>query len=209
MPLRARERNPNHVAAALEPVARVILYAAGWWLLLIAAATCVEILGRKLFGFSLQGIDEIGGYTLGVTASLAFSYALIKRGHTRVDFLLTKLPPSLQAVCNAAAMVALAALVGYACLRGITVVAESVEFQSRTMTPLRVILWIPQSGWLLGWALFAAAAAAFAVHALVLLVRDRHRLNACYGPLTVDEEIQAELGSNGASRDPGKDGLHA
>lgn len=203
MSLRARERNP--VAAALEPVARVILYAAGWWLLLIAALTCVEIVGRKLFGFSLQGIDEVGGYTLGVTASLAFSYALIKRGHTRVDFLLTKLPPSVQAACNAAAMVTLAVLVAYAFLRGITVVAESIEFQSRTMTPLRVILWIPQSGWLLGWALFAATAIAFAVHALVLVVRDRNKLNAYYGPLTVDEEIQAELGVSGESRHPGKD----
>ncbi len=204
---RARERNP--VASALEPIARVILYAAGWWLLLIAALTCVEILGRKLFGFSLQGIDEVGGYTLGVTASLAFSYALIKRGHTRVDFLLTKLPPAIQAICNAAAMVTLAALVSYAFLRGITVVAESIEFQSRTMTPLRVILWIPQSGWLTGWALFAAAAIAFAVHALVLLVRDRSKLNAYYGPLTVDEEIQAELGESGGRHARSEDIRHA
>ena len=194
MSLRARVRNP--VARVLEPVTRVILYAAGWWLLLIAAATCVEVLGRKLFGFSLQGVDEIGGYTLGVTASLAFSYALIKRGHTRVDFLLTKLPPVVQAVCNAFAMVTLAAVVSYAFLRGITVVAESIEFQSRTMTPLRAILWIPQSGWLTGWGLFAVTAIAFAVHALVLLVRDRSKLNDYYGPLTVAEEIEAEVGES-------------
>jgi len=194
MSLDTRERNP--VAAAIEPVARVILFAAGWWLLFIAGLTCVEILGRKLFGFSLQGVDEVGGYTLGVTASLALAYALIKRGHTRVDFLLARFPASVQALCNVAAMVTLAALVFYAFLRGITVLSESVEFQSHSTTPLAVALWIPQSGRLVGWALFAATSAVFAAHALLLFVRDRARLNAYYGPLTVDEEIEAELGEN-------------
>jgi TRAP-type C4-dicarboxylate transport system permease small subunit len=194
MSLDARERNP--VAAFVEPLVRVVLFAAGWWLLVIVALTCVEILGRKFFGFSLQGVDEVGGYTLGVTASLALAYALIKRGHTRVDFLLTRFPPAVQAICNVAAMLTLAAIVAYAFLRGITVLSESIEFQSHSTTPLRVALWIPQSGWLVGWALFAATAIAFAVHALWLLAHDRAKLNAYYGPLTVDEEIRAELGEN-------------
>lgn len=194
MALDSRERNP--VAGVIEPVVRVILFAAGWWLLVIVALTCIEILGRKLFGFSLQGVDEVGGYTLGVTASLALAYALIKRGHTRVDFLLTRFPPAVQAICNVAAMLTLACLVAYAFVRGITVLSESIEFQSHSTTPLRVALWIPQSGWLIGWALFAATAVAFAAHALWLLVSDRTKLNIYYGPLTVDEEIRAELGEN-------------
>lgn len=198
----------SRVAAALEAPIRWILYAAGWWLLVIVALTCVEIVGRKLFGFSLQGVDEIGGYTLGVTASLALSWAMVRRGHTRVDFLLTRLPPALQAVCNVAAMVSLAALVGYAFLRGITLLTESIEFQSRSTTPLQMPLWIPQSGWLTGWGLFALTCVALAVHALVLLVRDRARLNECYGPLTVDEEIAAELGEN-AGDDPARESPRA
>jgi len=201
----ASDPRRNRVAAALETPIRWILYAAGWWLLVIVALTCVEIVGRKLFGFSLQGVDEIGGYTLGVTASLALSWAMVHRGHTRVDFLLTRLPPIVQAVCNVVAMVSLAALVGYAFLRGITVLSESIEFQSHSTTPLQMPLWVPQSGWLTGWGLFAATCLVLAVHALVLLVRDRARLNELYGPLTVDEEIEAELGENagdGAAQEP-------
>lgn len=199
MSLAIRERNP--IAAALEPGLRYVIYAAGWWLMVIVALTCIEILGRKFFGFSLQGVDEIGGYSLGVTASLSFAYALVKRGHTRVDFLLSRLPAFWQSLCNVAAMVSLAALVSYAFLRGITVLAESIEFQSHSTTPLRVPLWIPQSGWLFGWAVFAGTATVFALHSVVLFVSDRSRLNAFYGPRTVEEDIAAELGS-GASRTP-------
>ena len=57
---------------------------------------------------------------------------------------------------------------------------------------------MPQSGWLFGWAVFAGTSVAFALHSLVLFVFDRRRLNAYYGPLTVDEEIQVELGANAA-----------
>ena len=56
-------------------------------------ATCVEMVTRKLFNFSLQGVDEIGGYTLAVTSALGlFVHAAGTRGHTRVDFLLSRLP---------------------------------------------------------------------------------------------------------------------
>jgi hypothetical protein len=36
-------------------------------------ATCVEMVSRKLFNYNLQGIDEIGGYTLAVTSAIGFS----------------------------------------------------------------------------------------------------------------------------------------
>ena len=35
---------------------------AGWALLVISFATVIEILGRKYFGFSFRGLDELGGY---------------------------------------------------------------------------------------------------------------------------------------------------
>jgi len=192
----------NPVARWLERSFRWLLYAAGWWLMVIVVLTCVEILGRKLFGFSLQGVDEVGGYTLSVTASLALSWALIQRGHTRVDFLLSRFSPNAQALCNAAAVTTLALMASYAALRGVTVLAESLEFKSRSTTPLQTPLWIPQSGWLLGWMIFAATSITFAVHAWILFIRDRARLNCYYGPVTVEEEIETELGRSVVEPDP-------
>src|SRR5262249_10618601 len=46
-------------------IARTCAIIAGWALMLISVATCVEILGRKYFDFSFRGLDELGGYMLG------------------------------------------------------------------------------------------------------------------------------------------------
>ena len=65
-------------AAAVQPIrsqmrsnrlARFIAVAGGYWLMLIAVATCIEVISRKVFSFSLLGVDEVGGYTLAVLAA--------------------------------------------------------------------------------------------------------------------------------------------
>ena len=191
MPARRTLENP--VERALRPIARGAVIVCGWWLLAVAVLTCVEIVGRKLFGFSLQGVDEIGGYTLAFTSSLALTYALLNRGHTRVDFLFARFPALLQAVINVLALALLAALALFASWRGFTIVAESVELQSRSITPLQTPMWLPQTLWLAGLVLFALTAVALALHAAKLLTAGPARVNALYGPLTVEEEIEQEL----------------
>lgn len=184
------ERNP--VARVLEVPARWLAIIAGWWLLALALLTCVEILGRKMFSFSLQGVDEIGGYTLAIFSTLAFTWALVAKSHARVDFLLGRMPGPLRAVLNAVAFLLLAACAIYGAWRGWHVLEESIEFQAHANSPMQTALWIPQSAWLAGLVVFAAAAGAFAAHALWLLLTDWRRLNILYGPMTLDEEVAAE-----------------
>ncbi len=52
----------------------------------------VETVVRKVFNFSLQGADELGGYALAVGATIAFSLALLGRTHIRVDVFHDRLP---------------------------------------------------------------------------------------------------------------------
>ena len=189
-------RNP--VADALSPLTRLAAIACGWWLLLVAGLTCVEIVGRKLFGTSLQGVDEIGGYTLAAPASLSFAQALLSRAHTRIDFLIARLGTCARAWLNALAMLSLTCLALFATWRGADVLMESIEFGSRSTTPLQTPLWIPQSLWLMGLALLAFTASTLALHAARLLRVDRERLNLLYGPPTLEEEIERETGGVGA-----------
>ena len=56
----------NRFSSVLQRVVDLATLACGWWLLALSAITCVEILGRKFFGFSLQGVDEIGSYTFAI-----------------------------------------------------------------------------------------------------------------------------------------------
>lgn len=180
---------------AIEHAVDLLVLATGWWLIVLSALTCVEMVTRKLFSFSLQGIDEVGGYTLAIVGAVGFSYTLLTRGHTRIDFLIGKLPAAVRSALNALAMLTLAAMAVFAVWRCYTVLAESIEFQSHATTPLQTPLWLPQGLWLTGWALFAVVAVLMAGHALWLWLRCRHdAVNTFYGPQTLEEEIESEAG---------------
>lgn len=181
---------PNRLLAA---VCRTAAIACGWGLLLLSLLTCVEIVGRKLFGFTLHGIDEIGGYAFAVVTAFGFSLTLLRRGHTRVDLVLARLPARAQAVLNVLAIVAIAGFAIFIAARGWSVVEESLEFRSVSNSPLQVPMWLPQGAWFAGLVLFAATAAVLAVQAAVLWIRDSRAVNARFGPPTVLEEIEAEL----------------
>jgi TRAP-type C4-dicarboxylate transport system permease small subunit len=173
----------------------LLVVLSGWWLVAFSLASCFEMVSRKLFQFSLQGIDEIGGYTLAVTSAIGFSYTLVTRGHTRVDFMVSRLPEWLRAALNWLAMTTLAALSLFALYRGSNVLSESIEFQSTATTPLQTPMWVPQSLWLLGYGLFAVLATYLAAHATLLLLRGRiAEVNQAYGPQTLEEEIESEAG---------------
>ena len=183
----------NRFSAVLQRVVDLATLACGWWLIALAVLTCVEILGRKFFGFSLQGVDEIGSYTFAIVTGFGFSYALICAGHTRVDFLLSRFSSRPRAFLNAVAMVTLAAMAAFAAYRAGHVLADSRALVSTAPTPLATPLWWPQSIWFAAYALFALTAGYAAAHACVLLVRRQWRmLNSRYGPQTLEEEIAAE-----------------
>lgn len=182
----------NPLTRILAPPARILALAGGWWLLLLSFVTCFEIIARKFFGFSLQGIDEVGGYTTAIVSSLAFAWALVTKSHTRVDFLLAHMPEWLRALLNALAYALLAGFGVFASLRGWAVLEETMEFDAHAITPLGTPLWIPQSLWLTGIVVFAIVAVLLALHAFWLLLTDRARVNQLYGPMTLDEEVAIE-----------------
>jgi TRAP-type C4-dicarboxylate transport system permease small subunit len=183
----------NPIGRLVEPVARWVAIACGWGVLVLSVAVTIEIVGRKLFAFSFHGIDDIGGYVLAITATVGASYTMAMRGHTRVDVFLVRMPVGLQRALNVLAMVTLALFAVFAAWRGTVVLMESIEFQSVATNPLQTPLWQPQSLWLAGIYLFAAIAAAYAVHAVTLYVRGAAQLYRFYGPMTAQDELEAEL----------------
>ena len=178
---------------AIAGVTDVAALACGWWLIALSAMTCVEMLGRKVFGFSLQGVDEIGSYTYAFVGSIGFAHTLITRSHTRVDFLISRFPARTRAVLNLAAMLTLTALAFLCLWRGAHTLAESIDLKATASTPLATPMWWPQSIWLAGYVLFAVVAAWASLDALRLAARgDVDGLNERFGPQTLDEEIEAE-----------------
>jgi len=181
------------ISRVVEPVARVAAIVCGYAVLLLSLAVSVEIVGRKLFSHSFPGTDDIGGYVLAIVAIVGASYTMAKRGHTRVDIFLVRMPVAWQRALNLLAMVSMAAFAIFAAWRGTTVLLESIEFQSVASNPLQTPLWQPQSLWLVGLVLFALISLAYAVHALLLFVKGDPKLNRFYGPASVQDELEAEL----------------
>ena len=167
--------------------------ACGWWLIALSIATCVEMAGRKLFGFSLQGVDEVGGYTFAVVSVIGFSYALLTRGHTRVDFFVSRFSPGTRAALNVLATLTLFAMAAFATYRGYRVLEETISLRATAPTPLATPLRIPQTAWLAAWAVFAAVAFVAALDVLRLAARRSwDELNRRHGPQTLQEEIESE-----------------
>ncbi|MBP1776047.1 MAG: transporter permease DctQ [candidate division NC10 bacterium] len=177
----------------LEGVIDFCVLVCGWWLLALSALTCVEILGRKLFGFSLQGVDEVGSYTYAVVTTFGFSYGLVSGAHTRVDFLLSRFSVRGRALLNATAMITLAAMAALAVYRAWDVLTVSRALFSTAPTPLATPLWYPQSFWFVAWGLFSFTTLLAATQAFrLLLARNYEEINVRYGPQTLEEEVESE-----------------
>ncbi|MEE8272123.1 MAG: TRAP transporter small permease, partial [Alphaproteobacteria bacterium] len=102
----------------------------GYMFLALSVFVTTETIMRKLFNFSFQGADELGGYALAVGSSLAFTIALLGRNHIRIDLLHERLPPAVQSVLNWLAIVLLAmfgVLLGWVCFN---VVVDTMSYRS-------------------------------------------------------------------------------
>jgi TRAP-type C4-dicarboxylate transport system permease small subunit len=175
-------------------IARIGAIVAGWALMAISVATGIEVLGRKYFDFSFRGLDEIGGYMLAGVSAFGFAYALSQRSHMRVTLLFPYVPSLVQSLLNVLATLTLAAMAIFCAWRGGFEVLDVLISGKRSNTPLSTPLWIPQTIWFAGMALFAAGAMLMALQSAALLVRNPAQLNRLYGPQSLEEEIATEVG---------------
>ncbi|MBN8413811.1 TRAP transporter small permease subunit [Halomonas cupida] len=176
--------------ARLARLSRGAALAAGYGALVLSGLITFEVLARKFFAFSLQGVDEIGGYVLAIGVAASFAFALTQRAHTRVDVLLTRLPQGMRALLNAVAQLLLCGFSLFMLWRGAATLGETIEFSSLASTPLQTPLWIPQSLWLIGLSIFALVTLRAAGKALSQLCRGRFsQLNADCDPPSADDEL--------------------
>ena len=181
--------NRNPVERWCAPVVRVFSLVAGYAVLAITLVIGLEILLRRLLGFSLQGADEYGGYMLATVTAVGAAYALLERGHTRIEILMERLPQSLRAVLNTVSAVFMAVMAVFLAWRATVAMLESVEYGSLSGTPLMTPLWMPQAVWVVGMVLFAAVASVTALHCLRLVFGEWRAINRWYGIRTLSEEL--------------------
>ena len=179
--------------AAVTPLARGAAIASGWLLVAVSFATGFEIVARRWFGYSLRGVDEISGYALAITSACGFCWAFVTRSHMRITLLFPYLPPIARTLLNLLAALALAGMALFCAWRGWNELMANFASGRSSNTPLQTPLWIPQSFWFAGLALFALTTGVAAAHAIGLVFRDRGLLDRLYGPASLEEEVRAEV----------------
>lgn len=156
----------------------------------------VEVLLRKLFGISLDGSYELGGYALAIGSTLSFTLALFGRSHIRIDIIHERLPAIAKAVLNTLSAILLAsfaALMGYLAW---SVIADTLDYHAVSQTPWATPLIYPQSLWYAGQAIFMIAAIYLALKACWLLSKGlTSELNEMYQPKSIKQELEEELDS--------------
>lgn len=181
----------------IKPIEKAINLAAigtGYACLGLCFLIGYEIIARRLLSHSVQGVDELGGYVLAITTGVGFASALLHRMHTRIDVAISHFPRIVQAILNTVAAALLAGFAVFMLLRAWDALQESIDFGSRSSTPLQTPLWIPQTVWVAGIGLFALIASAMALHSLLLLLRRRtDDVNNTYGPPSLMDEIDEQL----------------
>jgi TRAP-type C4-dicarboxylate transport system permease small subunit len=177
-----------------EHIENVLAWVFGTIFIALAVVVTVETLSRKLFNISLQGADELGGYSLAVGSTIAFSLALMGRNHIRVDVFHEMFSRRVQAFLNWFAIVSIAAFGIFVAWVATKVITDTLAYGSTAQTPWATPLVWPQSVWYAGLVIFALVATGYALRATVLLARRRiDTLNADFHPKSAKEELKEEL----------------
>lgn len=172
---------------------------AGAWLggaLIIASALLigVEVVIRKALNWTIGGADEISGYALAISTTMALAFALLERAHIRIDSLYAHLPVR---VCAVLDVLGLSLFIGFFTLvtwHGWTVFTTSWRLGARSLSPIGTPLVIPQALWLLGLAMFLVIALLLLARALAALIRgDVQTVQRLAGSRTIQEDVKAEL----------------
>ena len=175
-------------------VQRMLAWAFGAIFVALSVVVSVETFARKVFNYSIQGADELGGYALAAGSVIAFSLALIGRNHIRVDVFHERFPRRMQAWLNALSYVLLAVFAVLLAVVAFKVVTDTLAYRSTAPTPWQTPLIWPQSVWYASLVVFALLTVGYASRAVWLPVRgDIDRVNRDFHPKSAKEEVKEEL----------------
>lgn len=192
----------RRLSRALDALSVALAFLAGTAVFILAFLIVTDIVARRVFRFSVQGTDELGGYVLAMVGSLGLAYVLLVRGFTRIDVMFRILPPMARAVLHVLAYLTLAGLAAFFAWKAASEWHETWLFDAHANTPLQTPLWIPQGLWAIGMLVFALSAVIQALRALLLLWREPARVEAEYGLLQIEDELKDYRRSSPAGPPP-------
>jgi len=167
----------------------------GFILLFAVGLIGVEVVLRKAFSISIGGADELSSYALAICISWSLGYALIHKGHIRIDLLYSKLSDKLKSALDVLSLLSMLAFVAPLTYFAYEVFHVSFLRNSTANTPLQTPMWIPQGIWFSGFLAFLVTILIVLVSSLILIFKkDYQGARNIAGASSVEEEIEEETG---------------
>ena len=161
--------------ARARRLSRWLAWASGAALIAASLLVSADVVCRKLLNLSLGGADEISGYVFGAATAMSMAYALLERAHIRIDILHRFLPQSLRLAADMAGLLLLFGFIAVVCWMAGGFYWDTLNHGSRSITPLRVPLAVPQTFWFAGWLLAACVCLLLLGVSLSLIARGKYR----------------------------------
>ncbi|WP_293450868.1 TRAP transporter small permease [Planktotalea sp.] len=183
----------EHLLTKTRTLSLWLTWLGGSLIVMSAFLVTAEVFLRKVFNYSIGGADEISGYAFGVATALALSYALFERAHIRVDAMLGAIPKALHGAINLFGMIMLIGFAAVVVYNVWSMVADTLDNGSRSITPMRVPLALPQIPWLIGWMFFVFSGVLLSLVALKrMMAGDIDGTQDLIGVKSLDEQIEDE-----------------
>jgi TRAP-type C4-dicarboxylate transport system permease small subunit len=169
-------------------------WAGGALMLITAVIVTFDVVVRKVAGFSLEGADELSGYTFAISTAWAFAFGLLLRSNVRIDGLYLMTPVPLRAALDIVALLALGLYVACLLYSSWFMWLDSYLYDARAITSWRTPLAWPQAAWLVGWLWFATVLVLLLARCVKAVLQKRPGdVVALAGLRTMEEEVREEV----------------
>jgi TRAP-type C4-dicarboxylate transport system permease small subunit len=205
----AQRRSPVVAATwlrlALQRIAAVMAYVAGWNYIACALFITFDICARSFLGFSSKTTVEITGYSLAFGIAWGLAHTLAQRCHIRVDVLVNRFAPRLRQLLHALALLLLLGFAVFIAWVASELVGESWLFDAHDTSALSIPLILPQGLWSFGIVFFAVLTLVLFVEVALLLIDGRgEEVERLLGPRTLQDETKEALEAVAMAREPGR-----
>ena len=178
----------------VHTLARYGVWFGGGLILLAAFVVSFDVTIRKLLNISLGGADEFSGFALAIGSAWAFGFALLERGHVRIDSVYTILPRPVCAMLDILGLSVFGIFMFVMAWQGTGVFMESVRNSTVTLSAMAWPLRYPQFLWVAGLWWFMVIVVLLWIRAVLTMVRgDFLRVQKQIGSKTVQEEVNEEM----------------
>ncbi len=150
-------------------VSRVGAWLAGALFVGAAALVSVEVFIRKVFNWSITGIDELSGFALAMGISWGLAFTLLRRAHIRIDTVLVILPVNMRALLDIFGTLIFAGYMLIVMRQGMVVLFQSIAVDAKATT-IPVPMMIPQAVWLGGIVFFVFVAVLLTLRSIIAVL---------------------------------------